>query len=58
MVRKIMEELKERGVGEVVVGYPKEISRNHGNKLTSLREGPSCLDTNITTSELLLFRRL
>jgi putative transposase len=35
MVRKIMEELKERGVGEVVVGYPKEISRNHGNKLTA-----------------------
>jgi putative transposase len=35
MVRKIMEELKEKGVGEVVVGYPKEISRNHGNKLTA-----------------------
>jgi putative transposase len=34
MVRKIMEELKEKGVGEVVVGHPKEISRNHGNKLT------------------------
>jgi putative transposase len=34
MVRKILELLKERGVGEVVVGYPKEISRNHGNKLT------------------------
>jgi transposase len=34
MVRKIMGELKERGVGEVVVGYPKDIARNHGNKLT------------------------
>ena len=33
MVRKIMEELKEKGVSEVVIGYPKEISRNHGNKL-------------------------
>jgi putative transposase len=34
MVRKIMEELKEGGVSEVVVGYPKDIVRNHGNKLT------------------------
>jgi putative transposase len=34
MVRKIMEGLKEKGVGEVAVGYPREISRNHGNKLT------------------------
>jgi putative transposase len=34
MVRKIMEELKEKGVGEVVVGYPKEISKNNGNKFT------------------------
>jgi putative transposase len=34
MVRKIMEEMKEKGVGEVVVGYPKEISKNKGNKLT------------------------
>jgi putative transposase len=34
MVRKIMEELKDKGVGETTVGYPKEISRNHGNKLT------------------------
>jgi transposase len=34
MVRKIMEELREKGVGEVVIGYPKEINRNHGNKLT------------------------
>ena len=34
MVRKIMGELKERGVSEVVVGYPKDIARNHGNKLT------------------------
>ncbi|MCC6013704.1 MAG: transposase [Candidatus Verstraetearchaeota archaeon] len=33
MVRKIMEELKDKGVGEIIVGYPKEISRNHGNKL-------------------------
>jgi clan AA aspartic protease len=29
-----MEELKEKGVREVVVGYPKEISKNKGNKLT------------------------
>jgi putative transposase len=35
MVRNIIEELKEKGVREVVVGYPKEISRNHGNKLTA-----------------------
>jgi len=35
MVRRIMSDLKERGEGEVVVGYPKEISRNHGNKLTA-----------------------
>ncbi|MGC9209108.1 MAG: RNA-guided endonuclease InsQ/TnpB family protein [Nitrososphaeria archaeon] len=34
MVRKVMEELQEKGVGEVAVGYPKEINRNHGNKLT------------------------
>jgi Transposase and inactivated derivatives len=34
MVRKIMEELREKGVGEVVIGYPKEINRDHGNKLT------------------------
>jgi putative transposase len=34
MVRKIMEELKEKGMGEVVVGYPKDITRNHSNKLT------------------------
>ena len=34
MVRKIMRELSGRGVGEVVVGYPKDIARNHGNKLT------------------------
>ena len=34
MVRKIMGELREKGVGEVVVGYPKGIARNHGNKLT------------------------
>ena len=34
MVRKIMEELREKGVGEVVIGYPKEINRNRGNKLT------------------------
>ncbi|MDT7889404.1 MAG: transposase [Desulfurococcales archaeon] len=35
MVRRIMSDLKEKGVGEVVIGYPKEISRNHGNKLTT-----------------------
>lgn len=34
MVRKIMEELKKKGVGEIVIGYPKEISKDHGNKLT------------------------
>ena len=34
MVKKIMEELREKGVSEVVIGYPKEINRNHGNKLT------------------------
>jgi putative transposase len=34
MVRKIMEELKERGVSKVVVGYPKDTVRDHGNKLT------------------------
>jgi len=34
MIRKIMEGLREKGVGEVVIGYPKEINRNHGNKLT------------------------
>ncbi|ADY00976.1 transposase, IS605 OrfB family [Vulcanisaeta moutnovskia 768-28] len=34
MVRRIMNILIEKGVGEVIVGYPKEILRNHGNKLT------------------------
>lgn len=35
MVRKIMSELREKGVSEVVIGHPKGgISRNHGNKLT------------------------
>ena len=34
MVRKIMEELREKSVGEVVIGYPKEINKNRGNKLT------------------------
>ena len=34
MVRKIMKELREKGIGEVIIGYPKEINRNHGNKLT------------------------
>jgi len=34
MVRKIMEELKERGVSRVVVGYPRDTVRNHGSKLT------------------------
>ena len=34
MVRKIMEILKEKGVGKVVVGHPKGIARQHGNKLT------------------------
>jgi len=34
MVREIMGGLREKGVGEVVIGYPKEINRNHGNKVT------------------------
>ncbi|WP_288006102.1 transposase [Thermofilum sp.] len=34
MVRKIMTELKKRGVGELIIGYPKEIARKRGNKLT------------------------
>jgi putative transposase len=34
MVRKIMEELKERGVRKVVVGHPEGVARNQGNKLT------------------------
>lgn len=34
MVRRIMEILREKNVGEVVVGYPKEIAKHHGNKLT------------------------
>jgi len=35
MVKRIMSDLKEKGVGEVVVGHPKEISRKHSNKLTT-----------------------
>ena len=34
MVRKIMEILKEKGVGKLVVGHPKDIVRQRGNKLT------------------------
>jgi putative transposase len=34
MVRKTMEELKEKGVRKVVVGHPKGVAKNHGNKLT------------------------
>ncbi|BAB64996.1 putative transposase for insertion sequence element [Sulfurisphaera tokodaii str. 7] len=34
MVRKVVELLKDKRVSEVVIGYPKEINRNHGNKLT------------------------
>ncbi|ABP96324.1 transposase [Metallosphaera sedula] len=34
MVRKIMEELKKKGVSKLIIGYPKEISKDHGNKLT------------------------
>lgn len=34
MVRKIMMVLKDKGVSEVFIGYPKEIGKNHGNKLT------------------------
>ncbi|BAB59184.1 TVG0045165 [Thermoplasma volcanium GSS1] len=29
-----MEEFKNKGVGEIAIGYPKEISKDHGNKLT------------------------
>ena len=35
MVRKVMEILKEKGVGELVVGHPKDIARRRGNKLTA-----------------------
>jgi putative transposase len=35
MVRKVMEELREKGISEVVIGYPKDISKNRGNKLTA-----------------------
>jgi putative transposase len=34
MVRKTMEELKEKRVRKVVVSYPKGVAKNHGNKLT------------------------
>jgi len=34
MARRIMDVLRGKGVGEVVVGYPRDIVRNHGNKLT------------------------
>jgi len=34
MVRGIVSNLKEKGVNEIVVGYPKGIVRNRGNKLT------------------------
>ncbi|ABW01250.1 RNA-guided endonuclease InsQ/TnpB family protein [Caldivirga maquilingensis] len=34
MVRRIMNILSKEGVIEVRVGYPKEITKNHGNKLT------------------------
>ncbi|MEM3344478.1 transposase [Saccharolobus sp.] len=34
MVRKTMELLKEKGVGRLVVGHPKDIARRRGNKLT------------------------
>ena len=36
MVRKTMEELKERGVRKVVVGYPKGVAKNHRDKLGEL----------------------
>ena len=36
MVRKTMEELKERGVRKVVVGHPKGVARNHGSELLEL----------------------
>jgi putative transposase len=35
MARKVMKLLKDRGVSEVVIGHPKEITRDHGNKLTA-----------------------
>ena len=34
MVRKVMELLKDKGVGKIVVGHPKDIVRGRGNKLT------------------------
>ena len=34
MVRKMMEILKDEGVGKLIVGHPKDIVRHHGNKLT------------------------
>ena len=34
MVRMVMSELRNRGVTRLKVGHPKDISRNHGNKLT------------------------
>jgi putative transposase len=35
MVRRIMVLLKEKGVTDVIIGYPKDISKNRGNKLTA-----------------------
>jgi putative transposase len=35
MARRVMKLLKDRGVSEVVIGHPKEVSRDHGNKLTA-----------------------
>jgi putative transposase len=35
MARRVMKLLKDRGVSEVVIGHPKEVSRDLGNKLTA-----------------------
>jgi putative transposase len=34
MVRRIMMLLKDKNVSDVIIGYPKDISKNKGNKLT------------------------
>jgi putative transposase len=34
MVRRIMVLLKDKNVSEVIIGYPKDINKNRGNKLT------------------------
>jgi putative transposase len=34
MVRRIMVLLKDKNVSDVIIGYPKDVSKNRGNKLT------------------------